>query len=452
MVQTITSLLDQIAFDHDFRMTFPDGTDYRRGGPDPVFHVKIKTDRALRELIRNPSMGLGESYMAEEIDIEGDLQQCYNLGFLIKGGHIKPTVIEALRFAIGYFLRRNTLEGSRKNIAAHYDLGNDFYSLWLDREAKQYTCAYFETPDDTLEQAQLNKLDLVCRKLRLQPGETVVEAGCGWGGLGLHAARNYGVQIRSYNISKEQIAFAREKADRLGITNVEYVLDDYRNIGSDGQKYDKFVSIGMLEHVGLENYDKLYDIVSHVVKPNGLALIHSIGREAPAATDAWIEKYIFPGSRMPSLAEMVTPVELVDRPLHVVDVENLRYHYALTLDHWAARLENHADAIREKYSEAFYRMFRMYLHASAAGFRWGGIQLYQMLLSNGYANEAPLTRHHFLGLSAQSSAAKQNGKNGRTHRALNGKSVGGRATGAKKTANKKTNKKTRKQTATARAK
>ena len=313
-----------------------------------------------------------------------------------------------------------TLAGSRKNIAAHYDLGNDFYSLWLDNAAMQYTCAYFETPEDTLEQAQLNKIDLVCRKLRMQPGDTVVEAGCGWGGFALRAATKFGVKIRSFNISQEQIAYAREKAARLGVKNVEYVLDDYRNIASDNRQYDKFVSIGMLEHVGVENYSTLYDIVAKVVKPNGLAMIHSIGREAPSVTDAWIEKYIFPGSLMPSLSQMVTPVEKPERSLHVVDVENLRYHYALTLDHWAARLEQNADTIRAQYGEAFYRMFLLYLHSSAAGFRWGGILLFQMLLSNGYDNTAPLTRRHFIAASQQENRSRRSSQAGDKRAALNG--------------------------------
>lgn len=410
MVQTITTMLDRINFDQSYQIRFPDGTTYKQGN-DPVFHVHVKTDRALRQILREPSMGFGESYMAEELDIEGDLQQFYRLGFIIKATEVKPGIIESAKFLLGYFLRRNTKEGSRKNIAAHYDLGNDFYSRWLDREAMQYTCAYYETPGDTLEQAQLNKIHLVCRKLRLQPGETVVEAGCGWGGFGLMAAKHYGVQIRSFNISREQIAYAREKAERLGVRNVEYVLDDYRNITADRRQYDKFVSIGMLEHVGVENYGKLYDIIAQVVRPNGLAMVHSIGREAACLTDPWMEKYIFPGSLMPSLSEMCGPVEVADRPLHVVDVENLRYHYALTLDAWVERLESpeHAEAIRAEYGEAFYRMFRMYLHASAAGFRWGGIQLYQMLLSNGYDNAAPLTRHHYLGLPAPG-AARANGR------------------------------------------
>lgn len=398
MISVLRSIFERIEFPHAFAIGFPDGSWYRRG-EEPRFTIQIKTERALRELLRNPSLGFGESYMAEEIELEGDLQEIMHLGFIVKDGFVKTSFLEKLKFTIGYFSRRNTREGSRKNIAAHYDLGNDFYSLWLDREAMQYTCAYFESERDSLEKAQLAKIDLVCRKLRLAPGETVVEAGCGWGGFALHAARKYGVKIRSYNISKEQIAYARERAQKFGVgpDRIEYVLDDYRNIGADGKVYDKFVSIGMLEHVGVENYGRLYDLIARVVRPNGLALVHSIGKSAPTPTDVWLEKYIFPGSYMPSLGEMVGPAEKQGRELHVVDVENLRYHYALTLDHWAARLEQHADSIRAQYGEAFYRMFRMYLHASAAGFRWGGIMLYQTLLVNGFDNQAPLTRKHFFG-------------------------------------------------------
>jgi cyclopropane-fatty-acyl-phospholipid synthase len=260
----------------------------------------------------------------------------------------------------------------------------------------QYTCAYFKSPNDSLEKAQAQKMDLVCRKLRLKKDETVVEAGCGWGGFALYAVRNFGVKMRSYNISTEQIAYARERAKKFGIPErrLEYVHDDYRTIGGDGSVYDKFVSIGMLEHVGTKNYRTLYNIIDKVTKPGGLALIHSISRAYPNRTDPWIEKYIFPGGQMPSLAEMVTPVEEEGRHLHVIDVENLRYHYALTLDHWSERFEKNADRIREKYGEAFVRMFRLYLRSSAAGFRYGGVLLYQMLLSCGFNNEAPLTRHH----------------------------------------------------------
>lgn len=419
MIETLVSLFERIQFPHGYIIEWPDGSVYRHGTGAPVFKLKFKTQRALRQIFRNPSLGFGESYMAEEIDVEGDLQEALHLGFCARQSGLRPDFLQMLQFAWGYFMRRNTEEGSRKNIAAHYDLGNEFYSLWLDREAKQYTCAYFENPKDSIEKAQVAKLDLVCRKLRLQPGETVVEAGCGWGGFALHAVRKYGVKVRAFNISKEQIAYAREKAERLGIgpDRLEYVHEDYRVIGRERRQYDKFASIGMFEHVGKENYAALYDIIHRAVKPKGMALVHSISRIAPAPLDPWLEKYIFPGAYIPSLAEMVTPVEKKDRPLHVVDVENLRYHYALTLDHWSARLEQNAAKIRAQYGEAFLRMFRMYLRASAAGFRYGGILLYQILLSNGYDDAAPMTRHHFLGAAAKASArGAVNGANGSGHR------------------------------------
>jgi len=396
MKNHIIQIFEKLDYDRDFTILFPDGTEYRYGSDEPDFIIHFKTERALSETISRASLGFGESYMAQEIDVRGDLQDVSLLGFRVLDGHLKPTLLETIKFLISYLSRRNTLSGSRKNISAHYDLGNDFYSLWLDRQM-QYTCAYFHNPSDSIDRAQLQKMDLVCRKLRLQPGETVVEAGCGWGGLGLHMASHYGVKVRSYNISKEQIAYARENQIRAGIgtDRLEYIEDDYRNIPGPGQKYDKFVSVGMLEHVGIENYKQLYNIISGVVKNKGLALVHSISRIAPIKSDPWLEKYIFPGCYIPSLAEMVTPVENLKRPLHIVDVENLRYHYALTLDHWYRRFETHSDLITSKYGEAFTRMFRLYLRASAAGFRGGGILLHQLLLSNGYDDKAPLTRQHF---------------------------------------------------------
>jgi cyclopropane-fatty-acyl-phospholipid synthase len=236
--------------------------------------------------------------------------------------------------------------------------------------------------------------------LRLTPGESVVEAGCGWGGFAIHAARRYGVRIRSFNVSREQVAHAREWARRLELGDrVEFVLDDYRNIGSDGRRYDKFVSIGMLEHVGAEHYPGFYRLIDGVTRPGGLALVHSISRTAPVplATwrSTWLAQYIFPGSHIPSLVEMLAPLEQADTRLHVVDVENLRHHYALTLDRWHERYEAHADAIRTRGGEPFLRMFRLYLCSAAAAFRHGGLLLFQVLLTKGTDDSAPLTRNHF---------------------------------------------------------
>ncbi len=439
MKEVLASVLNRIEIDRNFVFVFPDGDSFRKGEGKPDFTVRFRTWQAVKESMTRGSMGFGECYMREEIDIEGDVQEVSKLGFELVDNHLQPSLVEKFKFIIGYFSRRNTLTGSRKNISAHYDLGNDFYSLWLDREAMQYTCAYFETPHDTIEQAQLQKIDLVCRKLRIQPGETLVEAGCGWGGFGLRAAQKWGARVRSYNISKEQIAYARDKAKRLGIPTdrLEYVHDDYRTIGQDGRTYDKFASIGMLEHVGVENYAGLYDIIHKVTKPKGMALVHSIGRIAPRLTDPWLEKYIFPGSRMPSLSEIVTSIELDnERPLHVVDVENLRYHYALTLDWWSRRFEENVDKIRGQYGEGFVRMFRLYLRGAAAGFRYGGILLFQVLMCNGYDDAAPLTRQYMMRGSV-GAAAGRNGSGSRANAVKNGRGLGAVRATAKRTAKKR---------------
>ncbi|MCE9599836.1 MAG: cyclopropane-fatty-acyl-phospholipid synthase family protein [Spirochaetia bacterium] len=390
---SLLNILTSLDFPQPFQIKLPDGSVHTHGQGKPDFVIHFKTEAALSDVMRQASLGFGEAYMREEIDVEGDIHDAVTLGYRALQGGIKPSFSEKIKFLIAYLSRRNTREGSRKNIEAHYDLGNDFYALWLDKEM-QYTCAYFKTPGDTLEKAQIQKLEHVCRKVRLKKGDTVVEAGCGWGAFAVYAARKYGVKVRSYNISKEQIEFARARAKKLGIksSQVEYVLDDYRTIPDSGKKYDKFVSIGMLEHVGLENYRTLYDIIATSTKEGSRAMVHSIGRIAPKKPDPWLEKYIFPGCYIPSLSEMITPVESTDRDLHVVDVENLRYHYALTLDHWARRLEKNVKTIRDQYGEAFVRMFRLYLRSAAAGFRNDELLLYQVLLSNGRDNSAPLTR------------------------------------------------------------
>ncbi|MBI41693.1 MAG: cyclopropane-fatty-acyl-phospholipid synthase [Leptospiraceae bacterium] len=438
MKKAFIELLNRTEFPLPYRIEFHDGEIYEHNssgmldGPTafwrnrkfrgPAFVMRFKVPGALEDVLRRGSMGFGESYMDGDIDIEGDLQELQHLSVYLGVGGLHPSPVEVIKFFFRLIQTHPTRKRARRNISHHYDLGNDFYSLWLD-ERMQYTCAYFEHPSNTLEKAQKQKLDLVCRKLRLQPGETIVEAGCGWGGLGLHMARNYGARVRSFNISQEQVEYARAQAKKEGIphSQLEYVLEDYRAIGDEQRKYDKFVSIGMLEHVGLKNYRKFYDMIYNALPERGMALVHSIGRVWSQKTDPWLEKYIFPGGRIPSHAEMFAPIEEKGRPFFVADMENLRYHYALTLDHWSRRFEKNLDWIRSQYGEPFVRMFRMYLRGSAAAFRYGGITLVQLLLHKGYINDAPLTRHHFLGLESPWSGdtlpaglhASRNGKNGK---------------------------------------
>ena len=252
------------------------------------FTLKLTDPKALFTLVTNPNLAFGDLYSAGRLQVDGDLSELMETLYRsIHNARQKwPKWLEALWR--NHNPRSTGVSEARENIHHHYDLGNEFYRLWLDHAEMQYTCAYYETPDLTLEQAQLAKLEHVCRKLRLKPGMTVVEAGCGWGGLARYMARNYGVKVHSYNISKEQLTYAREEARRQQLDHlIEYVEDDYRNISG---QYDAFVSIGMLEHVGKDNYLALSELISRSLKPDGLALLHSIGRNRPMLMNAWIEK------------------------------------------------------------------------------------------------------------------------------------------------------------------
>jgi len=285
--------------------------------------------------------------------------------------------------------RTNTLARSRRNIHHHYDLGNDFYALWLDRRML-YTCAYYADESMSLEDAQVAKMDHVCRKLRLQPGEHVVEAGCGWGGFALHMARHYGVRVSSFNISGEQLDYARERARAENLSDrVEFLEGDYREIRGD---YDAFASIGMLEHVGTDHYRDLGRVIARSLLPNGRGLIHSIGRDRSANMNAWIERRIFPGAYPPSLKEMM---EIFDSAhLSVLDVENLRLHYVRTISHWLDRFEAAEATIDEWFGPAFVRAWRLYLTGSIAAFSTGQLQLFQVAFARSGSNAIPWTRAH----------------------------------------------------------
>ena len=283
--------------------------------------------------------------------------------------------------------RSNSLNGSKDNIHDHYDIGNDFYRLWLDKKM-QYTCAYFGEPTATLEEAQIAKMDHVCKKLMLKPGETVVEAGCGWGTLALHMARHYDVKVKAYNISHQQVISAREQAKAEGLAGrVEFIEDDYRNLSG---RFDVFVSIGMLEHVGTRYYRELGKIIGRSLKENGRGLIHSIGRNRAEPINPWIERHIFPGAYMPTLREMMEIFE--PSGFSILDVENLRLHYAKTLQHWLARFEQAKDRIGTMYDQKFIRSWRLYLAGSIASFTAGDLQLFQVVFAHPNKNDLPWTR------------------------------------------------------------
>jgi cyclopropane-fatty-acyl-phospholipid synthase len=355
----------------------------------PVARIVIHERSALFRMLVNPELFTGDDYSDGRVDVEGDFVAC--LAYIFRGLDSLPeTSLKAKFLRWMNRPRANTLAGSRENIHRHYDLGNEFYRLWLDRERMQYTCAYYAHPDMTVEQAQIAKLDHVARKLGVRPGDVVYEAGSGWGGLARHLAKYYGATVRAFNISEEQVRFSREAAQREGLANrVEYVLDDYRNMTG---RCDRFVSVGMLEHVGVENYPVLGNVIRGVLAPGGRGLIHSIGRNYPAPMNAWIEKRIFPGAYPATLAEMMHIFE--GSRLSVLDVENLRLHYARTLKHWRERFEQNTGRISAMYDERFVRMWRLYLGGSEASFITGALQLFQVVFAHATDNDVPMTRDH----------------------------------------------------------
>ena len=354
-----------------------------------VARIRVRDRGTLWRLLRDPFVQFGDAYSEGKLDVEGDLIRV--LEMIARSGQSRRTR-SSLLHRVATWLHRprhNTLAGSRDNIHHHYDIGNDFYALWLG-ETMAYTCAYYPSLDSSLDEAQTAKMDHVCRKMRLKRGDSVAEAGCGWGSLAIHMAMRYGARVRAFNISREQLSFARERARRLGVAEkVEFVEDDYRNISG---RYDAFVSVGMLEHVGPEHYAELGGVVARALKSDGLGLIHSIGRNYPAPLQPWIEQRIFPGAYPPALSEMMRIFEPAN--LSVLDVENIRLHYALTLRAWLSRFETSVARVRAMFDERFVRMWRMYLAGSVAGFETGTLQLFQVVFSAGQNNRIPLTREH----------------------------------------------------------
>jgi cyclopropane-fatty-acyl-phospholipid synthase len=357
-----------------------DGFEAPSATGEAVGTIIFKNRGALFSWVWDPDLNFGEAYMFGAVELRGDL-----LAMLVE---IYRAIGTSAPRSGWLWQRSNDLEAARENVHRHYDLGNDFYRLWLDREMV-YTCGYFPQPESTLEDAQIAKMDRVCRKLDLRPGDRVVEAGCGWGSLALFMARQYGVTVRAFNVSGAQIAYARDRAKQEGLADrVEFVEDDYRNVRG---AYDVFVSVGMLEHVGLADYRTFGEVIDRSLAKHGRGLLHFIGRNRPGPLNPWIRKRIFPGAYPPTLPEVF---ERVVEPanLSVLDVENLRLHYAATLDHWMRRFEAAADKVADMFDDPFVRAWRLYLAGSQAAFITGTMQLFQVVLARGSSNAIRWTR------------------------------------------------------------
>ena len=396
LLRALRSLLGPIPV----ALVLRDEEDLPDNQPSVVGKVRIPDRSTLLSMVVNPEVGFGDAYSEGKIEMEGDLVRSLELV-----NASSPRVRNWSWRLLSKWLdwaQSNTPRGSRSNIRRHYDLSNDFYRLWLD-ERMVYTCAYFPRPDLSLERAQEEKLDLVCRKLGLRSGETVVEVGCGWGALAIYMAQHYRVRVKAFNISHEQIEWAREWAREAGVSSqVEFVEDDYRNVSGH---FDVFVSVGMLEHVGRENYSELGRVIHRTIGDTGRGFLHYIGRNRSQPFSVWIRRRIFPGAYAPSLRESLQVVE--SQNYSVLDIENLRLHYAKTLEHWLARFDASFDTVVRQNGLDFARMWRLYLAGSIAAFRAGNLQLFQVLFAGNRCQSIPWTREHIyarLGEEADSTA------------------------------------------------
>lgn len=362
------------------------GKEYQVGEGTPLFTVVFHKEIPLSALTASTSLALGEAYMNGDLEVEGDLYFALD-HFMGQMGSF-----DVDESALKKLLHSSTgKKNQREEVQSHYDIGNDFYKLWLD-ETMSYSCGYFLRDNDTLYQAQVNKVDYILKKLHLEEGMSLLDIGCGWGFLLIEAAKKYGVHGTGITLSKEQHKEFQERihAEHLeGQLKVE--LADYRELPDIIKTpFDRVVSVGMVEHVGRENYQLFIDCVRNVMKPGGLFLLHFISGLKEHPGDPWIKKYIFPGGVIPSLREILTCA--AERNFHTIDVENLRQHYNRTLLCWVKNFHEHADEVREIFDERFIRMWDLYLSACAATFHNGIIDLHQILFTNGINNDLPLVR------------------------------------------------------------
>ena len=369
-------------------VTFWDGSSKSYGNGKPSVDITIHSPKVVRAAMRNLSLGIGEAYMDKTFEAEpiGNFLDIVYMNLNAHAGfnNLLNTVTK---------LSKNIRTKQSKYIQHHYDLGNDFYKLWLDNDTMAYTCAYFKTPKDTLEQAQNQKFDHVLRKLQLKKGMEVAEFGCGWGHLLVKAAKEYGVTGIGVTLSTEQYNYATKLAKKEGVDKqITFELANYQDLAERGKMYDRVYSVGIFEHVGKGNQAQYFDAVNKLLKPGGVSFLHTISQQKPHKTDAWIDRYIFPGGHLHSVAEMVSYLPPYD--FRLMDYESLRLHYALTLDEWRKRFESHHDKIVKMFDERFYRMWDFWLAASSASFRYGELDLTQMVFSKGINNDLPLTREH----------------------------------------------------------
>lgn len=376
----------------------PDGRARTFGnGLPPHVTIRIADQATANKLALDSELVAGEAYMDGRLRVEkGDIGDFLDLALVNIGfnrHHIIQKFGRILRQTGKGFQQYNPLRRARRNVAHHYDLSGTLYDLFLDQD-RQYSCAYFKSPMDTLEEAQINKKRHLARKLLLQPGQKVLDIGSGWGGLALTFAKEYGVDVTGVTLSEEQYKVATERARAAGLSSqVRFKLQDYR---LEREQYDRIVSVGMFEHVGIGHYPEFFAKISTLLKQDGIALLHTIGRaDGPGTTNAWIRKYIFPGGYSPALSEVIPSIENVG--LYITDIEVWRLHYAQTIREWRQRFQNNRTEVLKLFDERFCRMWEFYLASSEAVFRHGGHVNFQIQMAK-QVNAVPLTRDYIYAL------------------------------------------------------
>ncbi len=384
------SLLEKKLRDGSLAVKFPDGTQRRFGTGAPHAEWRLHSRSALGRIARDPELALGETYVEGAWDAgEGGLRTL--LGVLMRNFPDEPErgLRRVLYAPLAWLRSLNRIASSRRNVAHHYDLDEWLFRLFLDEDL-QYSCAYYEREDMSLDEAQRAKCRHIAHKLLLRPGQRVLDIGCGWGGMALYLAETADVEVTGLTLSREQLRVARQRAQERGLADrVRFELQDYREHHG---RYDRIVSVGMFEHVGTPNHVRYFDQVRRLLTDEGIALVHTIGCFAPfSRTNAWIRRYIFPGGAIPSLNEVTHATG--NAGLVTTDLEVLRLHYARTLAEWLRRFRAHREEIVAQMGERFYRTWEFYLASCEAAFHWRGLAVFQVQLARSI-DAVPLTRNY----------------------------------------------------------